>query len=361
MKDRLQAKMRIAQIIATALSGLLLAFHAQAEPVTIGIAAPLSGPFERLGQQIAAGAKLAATGHDIQLAIIDDQCSAAGGEHAARHFVEQKAQIAIGFLCTQAVEAASPLLMEAGIPVIMTGPRTESLTDQKNRTGWPLFRLGPRDDDERNAIADMLTRRWKSDYFAIIDDGTIYGRELAGAFREKVRQAALEPVFIDTFRPGLDNQIALAGRLKRAGATHAFVGGDAADIAIMARDAAKLDADMTFAGGEALRSAAPDVPFAVGTLMIAPPEWADVAEPVAVQAFLQAGIQAEGYALPAYAAIQIALSAIKSDRPVIEVFSEKEFATSIGPVRFNAQGDLAQNLYRLYRFDGQDFVQIEAE
>ncbi len=81
--------------------------------------------------------------------------------------------------------------------------------------------------------------------FAIVDDGTIYGRELAESFRLAAEQAGLKPVFVDTFRPQMDNQIGLIGRLRKAGATHVFVGGDRDDIAIMARDAAELAADLT--------------------------------------------------------------------------------------------------------------------
>ena len=97
--------------------------------------------------------------------------------------------------------------------------------------------------------------------FAIVDDGTIYGRELAETFRAAAEQAALKPVFVDTFRPQLDNQIGLVGRLQKAGATHVFVGGDRDDIAIMGRDAAQLDAGIVFAGGETLRAPPGDVPL----------------------------------------------------------------------------------------------------
>lgn len=353
--------MRIAQAIAAVHVGLLLAFAAHAEPLAIGVSAPLSGTAERLGRQIEAGAKLAAAARDAELTIVDDGCTAAGGEAAARRFAEAGVKAVIGFLCTESVEAAAPILKEAGIPLIILGVRTESLTDRRERTGWPVFRLGPRGDDERNAAASTLTRLWKDAHFAIVDDGTIYGRELAETFRAQAEQAALKPVFFDTFRPGLDNQIALAGRLNRAGATHVFVGGDADDIAVMARDAATLDAGITFAGGEALRAASGDVALAAGTLMIALPEWAEMADPQVLDAFKTTGALAEGYALPAYAAVEIARSAAESGKPLQEALSEQEFATAIGPIRFDAKGDLTQNPYRLFRFDGQRFVPLEVQ
>src|SRR5690606_30576001 len=105
-------------------------------------------------------------------------------------------------------------------------------------------------------------------------------------------------------------QIGLVGRLRRASATHVFVGGDRDDIAVMARDARQIGADMVFAGGETLRAAPGDVPLAAGTLMIALPEWADGGGKDVASRLAADGTIAEGYILPAYAAIEIARAAL---------------------------------------------------
>jgi branched-chain amino acid transport system substrate-binding protein len=342
--------MRIAQAFAAALTGLMLTGGAHAEQPAAGIVAPLSGPSELLGKQILTGATLAA-GKQASLTVADDACTAEGGANAARMLVQAGVKVAIGFLCIESIDAAAPILKEAGIPIIAIGVRADSLTDQRARSGWPVFRLGPRGDGERNAVASILTRLWKDQHFAIVDDGTIYGRELAETLRAQAEQAALKPVFTDTFRPGLDNQIALVGRLRRAGATHVFVGGEAEDVAIMARDAAGLDAGITFAGGEALRAAFADVPLAAGTL--------EVADPQMIEAFNAAGVLAEGYALPAYAAVQIAEQAAASGKPLADALSQQAFSTAIGQIRFDEKGDLTESPYRLFRFDGQRFVEQE--
>ena len=228
----------------------LLPAGVSAQTLLVGVAAPLSGPSEILGKQIEAGASLAAEANGAEIKTVDDACTADGGAAAARDFAAAKVSVVVGFLCTEAIEAALPILKDAGIPVITIGVRTESLTDRRAKTGWPVYRLGPRGDDERNAVATILTKLWQKELFAIVDDGTIYGREIAETLRAAAEQARLKPVFVDTFRPQLDNQIGLIGRLKKAGATHVFAGGDRDDIAIMGRDAGQLDAGMTFAGGE---------------------------------------------------------------------------------------------------------------
>lgn len=334
------------------------AAHAQA-PV-VGLAAPLTDSFALLGQQMRDGARLAAQAGGAQIVEADTQCSTEGGEAAARALIEQNVPVVVGFLCTDAIEAALPLFAEAGIPVITPGVRTATLTDQRERTGWPVFRTAPRADAERDAVADILLPRWREDFFAIVDDGTIYGRELAENLRATAELQELKPVFVDTFRPQLDNQIGLAGRLKRSGATHVFVGGDRSDIAILSRDAGSMDYDLVIAGGEALRAEESAIPLAEGTLMVGLPRWADIATDSAGKALEEAGIISDGYVLPAFAATELAIAALRTGSgPVADALESGTFQTALGPYSFDRKGDLEQPLYRLFRFDGQTFQEVE--
>ncbi|MEP9395893.1 branched-chain amino acid ABC transporter substrate-binding protein [Mesorhizobium sp. KR2-14] len=357
--------MRIAGFVIGALGGLLLAGFAHAEALRIGVAAPLSGPSSVLGVQIRDGAEEAAADRGtVKLHIADDGCTAEGGAKAAKQFSEAKVQAVVGFLCGEAIEAALPILKEANIPVITVGVRTDSLTDRRDKSGWPVFRLAPRADGEREAAGRLLTKLWRNELFAVIDDGTIYGRELAESFRAAAEREGLKPVFIDTFRQQLDNQIGLVGRLRKAEASRVFAGGDREDIAIMARDAQKIGAEIVFAGGETLRAAAGPVPLAPGTLMIGLPEWQEVADKAVVAKFTDRGVVPEGYVLPAYSAVQVALAALEeagSNGDLMKALTEHDFRTSIGPIRFDSKGDLSQNPYRVFRYDGKRFVQVEMQ
>ncbi len=350
--------MRRLRFITALATGLAASTPVLAETLPIGVAAPLSGASAILGKQMRDGA-LAAAGQ-AAVSVVDDACTANGGIAAAQAFAAAKVRIVVGFLCTEALEAALPILKGAGIPVITPGVRTDSITDRREKTGWPIYRLAPRADGERAAVGDILTKLWRDELFAIVDDGTIYGRELAESFRLSVEQAGLKPVFVDTFRPQLDNQIGLVGRLRKAEASRVFAGGDHDDIAIIERDAEKLGVPLIVAGGETLRGAPTDTPLATGTLMIGLPEWASVADPAKVQALRDAGTIPEGYVLPAYAAMEVAMAALtqaQADGGGIEqALGSSRFATAIGPVKFDAKGDLTENPYRLFRFDGMRFV-----
>lgn len=333
------------------------------EALVVGLAAPLSNDLAVLGRQWADGARVAANRDgSVRLVEADSGCTEDGGAAAARQLMEKGASIVIGFLCTPAIEAALPLFTEAGIPVI-TPVRTTGLTDHKTRTGWLVYRLGPRADAERKAVSDILVRRWRGEFFAIVDDGTIYGRELAEDLRAQAELAELKPVFVDTYRPQLDNQIGLVGRLRRAGATHVFVGGDRADIAIMARDAANLGYDVVFAGGEALKAEDGSVPLPEGVLMVGMPDWRELAAPEALAALQEAEVIVEGYVVPGFTALEVAAAALREAAsqgvPVQDVLAGRDFPTSIGTVRFDEKGDMTGNLYHLFRYDGHAFVEVE--
>ncbi|MFN4274367.1 MAG: branched-chain amino acid ABC transporter substrate-binding protein [Aliihoeflea sp.] len=353
--------MRLPVVILALLVALPLS--ARADTYRIGLAAPLTGPYAIIGEQMRQGAAAAQAATGAELVLVHDGCSRESGENAARRFVERAVAAVVGFMCTESAEAALPALAEAGIPVISPVIRTVSLTDRRERTGFPFFRLAPRGDAEQAAVSRILLERWRPHLFALIDDGTIYGRELIESFRLEAETAGLSAVFVDTYRPQMENQIGLIGRLRRSGATHALVGGDLEDIAIMARDAAELGYDIVLAGGEALRAAEGEVPLSEGILMIAPPQWHERAAPAVLEGLREAEIEPDGYVLPAHAAVEIAViaaaAAEDTGRPVEDILLERGFPTVIGTLSFDARGDLEGLDFRLYRHDGETFQPVD--
>jgi branched-chain amino acid transport system substrate-binding protein len=320
-----------------ALLSLLLALPSAAfgaEPLTIGISAPLSGPFAILGRQIADGAAAAqaALGTDrIRLIVADDRCEADGGKEAADILAAAKVRAVIGYLCTPALQNALPVFRAGKIPVMTLGVRPVKVLEDAQKNGDALFRLGPDSGEEADALADLLLPLWRGENFAIIDDGTIHARELAESLRLAAEARGLKPVFVDTFRPALDNQLALVNRLKKSGATHVFVGGDRGDIAILARDAAAREVPLTIAGGETLSAAPDDVPLAENVLMIGIPQPADFKTP------------GEGYFASAYAAVEILVSAGAAS----EAIASRTHQTVLGDVSFEKNGGQSGNPYRL--------------
>ncbi|MBB3234252.1 branched-chain amino acid transport system substrate-binding protein [Phyllobacterium endophyticum] len=329
----------------------------------IGVIAPLSGPFARLGNQVVDGATIAAATNNangqVSITSADDQCNAAGGEAAAKQLVQANVLLVVGFLCAESLEAALPILNQKGIPVITPAIRSQTLAELRADQAYAVFRIAPSDRNEANETGDILAGLWRTQPFAIIDDGTIFGRELAAGVRARLEEKGLKPVFADTYRPGLDNQNALVGRLRRAGATQVFVGGERDDVAAIGRSAIALNYPLVIASGEALAAAGDEL--VVGTLMIAPrePQTLESARN-ARNAIELAGKVPEGYTIPAYAAIEVAMQALASAQSqagtLEDVLRKNVFESALGTIQFDARGQRIADTYRLQKFDGKQFV-----
>lgn len=354
-------------MIRAAMLGLCLLFssiaHAQDK---IGVITPLSGSFARLGNQLVDGVNAAISGNkqgqSIDIVTADDKCDAAGGAAAAREMVLANATVVVGFLCAESLEAALPILSQKGIAVITPGVRTQTLTEMRADTPFPVFRIAPSERNAARETGDILAGLWRSTPFAIIDDGTIFGREIASAVRARLEEKRLKPAFADTYRPGLDNQNALVGRLKRAGATQVFIGGERDDVAAIGRSATALNYPLTIVGGETLNAFGSGNDLSVGTLMIAPvdPETLESARN-AKNAIELAGKVPEGYTVPAYAAAEVAIQLLTTAQAqaasLADLLRKNVFDTAIGPVQFDAHGERIADTYRLQRYDGKQFVQ----
>src|SRR5690606_26609537 len=146
----------------------------------------------------------------------------------------------------------------------------------------------------------------KAEPIALIEDGTIYGRELVSSVRGTIEEGGLTPVFVDTFRPGHERQVALVRRLQKAGVTHVFIGGDRSDVAVIARDATAEKFARPMTGGDSVAARGRPVPLPESVMAVAMPTYLALPEASqAVEALRSKLIEPEGYVLPAYAADQI--------------------------------------------------------
>lgn len=343
-------------LLVAALLALPTANVARAQnEVHIGISAPLSDYFSVIGDQIEAGARAARDAESAgSLEFFDDACEPEGGARTAEAMVAAGVAVAIGYPCIESFDMAMPILADADIPLILIGVQSEAIAVERRKGNWPVLRLAPKSADEADAIADYMKRAWRDVNFAIIDDGTLYGRELAEAVRFRMEEDNLKPVFADTYRPQLDNQVALIRRLSKAGATHVFVGGDASDAAIIGANAARIGIPLTLAGGTAFLAPASAGTLANGTILVALPAWPDAMDKPSGENAIAVGAAHPGnsYLVPAYAALQIALAIFEGRNAGDGFFFGdllgRTFDTVLGPVSFDGNGDVSRNLFRIF-------------
>lgn len=345
--------------VLTALSGQALA----AEPLTIGIVSPQSGNLEILGRQVLAGAGLAAQNGGAKTIAFDETCQEGAGIALAEALIAAKISVATGFLCTETLVSAMPRLKDAGIVAITLSVRSDFVMQDGLKKNWPLFRLAPTAGAERDRIVETIEKNWKDTAFAILDDGTINSRELAESVRTALEEKGMKAGLVDTFRPAQDVQLALIRRLAKAGITHALVTGDRSDMAVIARDAKAQNREFIFLGGDQLKGGDQSVALEPGVLAVTLADRPSGSKTLAtIDALARSGIATEGYVLPGFASVTMALEAkdiaAASGVTIAEVLVDTPFDTAMGPLRFNAAHELAINPFTLTRWNGSDFEPV---
>ena len=340
---------------------VLAASPAAAAGLVIAVVAPQDGPLAILGQQIRDGARFAAEANGDSIVEIGEACDETDDDGIATQILSANAVAAVGFLCTEGLAASLPALSEAKVPAITLSVRSGILMEDALKKKWPLFRLAPGPKAEADKAVEIITRDWKSEPFALIDDGTIHARELVETIRLRLEEVGMKATFVDTFRPAQEQQLTLVRRLAQTGVTRVFVGGDRTDIAVIARDARSERLQLVLLGGEALLGADPGVPMTDGVQAIALPDYGARPEGKAVAAAMKKkNIVAEGYVLPAHAAVSALAAAAAEGGDLAQALASGSFATAVGEVAFGADHELRDNPYQLLEWRDGAFVPAEA-
>ncbi len=338
-----------------------------AEGLRIGVLAPTEGSYQVLGDQVVDGTTIFAVAAGAVIADIvqePDTCDAEGGVDAASAFVEAGVDAVIGFLCMESLMAALPILSDSGIPVITVSVRSAIVAEDAANNGWLFFRLAPRADDEAGKLAEVIASEWLGKPLALVEDGTIYGRDLSESIRLLLEEIGITPIFIDNYRPALDKQFGLVRRLEQSGASHIFVGGDRRDAAIIARNSEEIGQSLSFLGGDALNAAEADPALPDGFLAVTIPDPMLLDSSVAAQAqFEDSGRSPDGYALTAYAAGEILLNAKRASAAegitLAQALRARPFETAIGTIEFDDFGERKDNPFRLMVWRDGDFRPFE--
>jgi branched-chain amino acid transport system substrate-binding protein len=346
----------------------LSAPEAGAETLRIGLSLPLSGNAQLLGNQFLAGARLALSDSGrsgaVEIVAADDGCAAETAAKAALTLASANLTLAGGFLCNEAVPPAAAALKQAGVPLLLSGARSSLLLSDGVREGWNLFRIAPGDGRQAEAAFLLLEQRWKGLPWALVDDGTVFGRTLSDDLRARMEEAGHPPVFVDNFRPAQSTQASLVRRLQTAGAAAAFIAGDADDVAIIWANAREAGLAIEIAGGETLAllpysQAAQGLP--PGLLAVSEEDVTKGSEAQALLARLLAeGIEPEPHVVLGYASMQVALAAI-APTPLETTARLRNgvFQTVAGPVSFALDGQNVHDSYSLQSWNGRAFEPAE--
>nr|WP_116603575.1 branched-chain amino acid ABC transporter substrate-binding protein [uncultured Albidiferax sp.] len=191
----------------------------------IGVAQPLTGNLASLGQDLLNGVTLAVDelnkegfkidGKPVTLEVVamDDRANADTGKEVARQLVDAGVVAVIGHLNSGVSIAAAPIYAEKSIAqmAISTNPKYTALGLATT------FRLVANDTMQAKAIGSYSASQFKATKYAVLDDGTTYGKDLAAGAAVQLKLASKEVVLTQSFDDKTKDFEALAGKLKASG------------------------------------------------------------------------------------------------------------------------------------------------
>lgn len=343
-----------------------------AEPVRIGLMAPLTGSWASEGQEmrrivelLAAGvnAKGGLLGRPVEVLAEDDGGDPRTAALAAQRLASRRVAAVIGTYGSSVTEAAQGILDEAGVVHVANGSTAVRLTAK----GLPLFfRTCPRDDEQaRVAVATLAATGAKR--VAIVHDNTSYAKGLADEARKGLAVAGLSLAAFETVTPGERDVTTVLTKLKAARPDVVFFCGYYPEAGLLLRQRREMAWSVPFVGGDANNN--PDLvkvagkAAAEGFLCLSPPLPQDLDSPGA-KAFL-ADYRAKHGGVPgsiwgvlagdAFGVVARAVEVAKStDGAKVAAAlraSVKNFPGLTGKIAFDARGDRVGDVYRVYRVD----------
>ena len=330
---------------------------AQAQ-VVIGLSLPLSGRMSPVAERIEFGAlaainKLKADGGDIKLVLVDDGCNERKVPKAVEKLREVGVSIVVGPTCFDiARQLAASLNGEDGttVPVIALNTRNPLLARYRENEGLPLYEISNTPDAEAKAVIEHILPAFHTRPFAILDDGSVYGRGLADRVRSLGQEAGLRPILSANFRSLQTNQLAVLRRLRRSGVEALFLAASPEDIVTISNDLKNLQYGWTIGTGEAAQL----LPFTLNAdavpddlLMVRPGDLPTENAAQLLQRLKDDRVEVEDALLLGHALIEVAVAAFQDGAPNLE---NRTFETVVGSLTFDSAGRAVPADFKLYRW-----------
>lgn len=208
-----------------ALCALLQGCDSAPTSIKIGVAQPLSGNLAAMGQDLLNGVTLAVeeinkegpkvNGKPVVFEVVamDDRASVDTGKEVAKKLVDAGVVAVIGHLNSGVSIAAAPIYAEQNIAqlAISTNPKFTAL-------GLPTtFRLVANDTLQAKAMGSFSATHFKASKYAVLDDSTPYGKDLAAGATKELLQAKKEVTLQQSFDDKTRAFDDVAAKIKAAG------------------------------------------------------------------------------------------------------------------------------------------------
>ena len=363
------------RILIPLITALLFGAAPAMADVLLGAAAPLSGPNAALGEQLRRGVQMAVddvnatgglNGEKLQVKFADDGCDPRKAIDAATGFVSEGVKAVIGHYCSGASIPASKVYEKAGIVQISPASTQPKFTDEG---GWNVVRLAPRDDAQAKAAAALVLAKFPGAKIAVVNDQSPVFARLAAVFKASLAEKGVKPALDQSFKAGTKDFTALANQLRVSGAEVVYLPASYVEGGLIAQALRESGSTAQIVSGDSLVTddyglQAKDA--ANGTLMTFTydPRKFPTARAL-VDRFRAAEQNAEGFTLYAYAAVQAWVAAAEatgstdSARIAEWLRGGNRFDTVVGPVSFDAKGDLKDPAIAWFKWIDGRYVEVD--
>lgn len=340
------------------------------ETVTIAIAGPMVGTSFSVGVQYKVGVAAAIQtlpegsllGKKIVLKTYDDDCKSSIAKDVAEEIVQSPPALVIGHSCSAATIAAESVYAEHNVLQITPASTNPGVTEMGIST---IFRMIGRDDVQGRIAADRIAKKYPGKRIGIVSFPNSYSDGLARTVTKTLEQYGIQPVVNIRGVSASPSYAENIQTLIDAGIDVLYLVGGGLDCGVFLRQTWQMDAPFEIMSSDTLVSkvfieaagdAGEGIPFTF------PPEAAELSTSrPAVAAIKKLGQDPAGYTLLAYAAVQAWIEGVLRAKsfdagPVAAALRQGPIETVLGPVTFDAKGDI-QTMYPAFAWfvwkDGQ--------
>ncbi|WP_298878432.1 branched-chain amino acid ABC transporter substrate-binding protein [uncultured Bradyrhizobium sp.] len=349
-------------------ASVALSTAAFADDLTIAVAGPMTGTESAFGRQMKNGADLAVAdinaaggvaGKKLVLDAEDDACDPKQARSVAEKIAGAKIPFVAGHFCSSSSIPASEAYADGNVLQITPASTNPLFTERKL---WNVARVCGRDDQQGLIAAQYIAKNFKGKNIAILNDKTTYGKGLADETKKALNKAGVTEKLNEAYNKGDKDFNAIVSRLKKENIDLVYVGGYHQEAGLILRQMRDQGMKTILMSGDALADkeyASITGPAGEGTLFTFGPDPRN--KPSAkkiVEAFKAKGIDPEGYTLYTYAAMQVWTQAVKKAgttdaKKVMETIKAGKWDTVLGPLEYDAKGDIKQIDYVVYKWDAK--------
>ena len=267
--------------------------------------------------------------------------------------------VVIGHYCSSSSIPASDAYLDGNILQITPASTNPQFTE---RGMWNTFRVCGRDDQQGTVAGDYIAKHYKGKNIAILQDKSTYGKGLADEMKKALNKAGVKEKMYEAYTQGDKDFNALVSKMKANAINVVYVGGYHTEAGLILRQMRAQGMTSQMIAGDAIATSefwSITGPAGEGMLFTFGPDPRKRPTAAAVvQRFKDKGIDPEGYTLYTYAAFQIwAAAASKANsidgRKVAQAMHGGTWDTVLGPISFDAKGDITTLDYVFYRWNSK--------